>query len=152
MFERFTKEARDVVLGAIGQAERREDRRIRTEHLLLSVAEISPLLDFDEIDTELRRLDAEALRLVGIDPELASLDSQRAPLRKKRLPFTSEAKKVLTNSLREALDRGDREIGVTHILLALISLDPSERAIKALTASGVDPSQLRESLRGRLAS
>lgn len=153
MFERFTKEGKDVVLRAIVQAEQREDRRVRPEHLLLAAAEVSSHLDYHALDTELRRLDAEALRLVGIDPDLATLDPQRSSLRKsKRLPFTSDAKSVLTNSLRETLDRGDREIGVTHILLALTNLDPRDRSIKAMSATGVQPSQLRESLLGRLAS
>lgn len=153
MFEQFTREARGLVLRAILQAEQRDDRRVRTEHLLLAAAEVSPLLDFQMLDELLRRFDSEALRLVGIDPDLANLGPERSSLRKKRhLPFTSEAKRVLTGSLREALDRGDRKIGVDHILLALTMLDPNDRAMKAMRASGVEPSQLRESLLGRLAS
>lgn len=153
MFERFTKEAKGLVLRAIDHAEQRDDRRVRTEHLLLAAAEVSPLLDHQILDAELKRFDSEALRLVGIDPDLADLDPRRPPMkRRQHLPFTNEAKKVLTNSLRETLDRGDRRIGITHILLALTTLDPGDRAIKAMSASGVDPSQLRESLLGRIAS
>ena len=75
----------------------------------------SPLLDQAALDAGLRRLDAEALRVVGIDPELANLDPMGGTARKKKhRPFTSEAKKVLSNSLREALDMGDRHIDVTH--------------------------------------
>lgn len=153
MFEKFTKDARGLVLRAIDHAEQRGDRRVRTEHLLLAGAEVSPTLDFAVLDAELKRFDSEALRLVGIDPHLADLDPRRSSMRKRQhLPFTREAKKVLTNSLRETLDAGDRRIGVTHVLLALTTLDPGDRAIKAMSASGVDPLQLRASLLERLAS
>ena len=36
------------------------------------------------------------------------------------IPFTPRAKEVLENSLREALELDDREIGSEHILLGLI--------------------------------
>ena len=153
MFERFTKEAKGVVLEAIAQAEQRDDRRVSTEHLLLGAAVVSPALDFETIEEELHRLDAVALQMVGIDPALARLVPRRSRNDKKRhLPFTSEAKKVLTNSLREALVSGDRDIDVTHILLALTRLGAGDRAIRAMSASGVDPTELRESLRGRRVS
>ncbi|MFF5704704.1 Clp protease N-terminal domain-containing protein [Streptomyces sp. NPDC012794] len=40
---------------------------------------------------------------------------------KRHVPFTGGAKKVLEQSLRIALGRGDRHIGTFHLLLALLS-------------------------------
>lgn len=153
MFEKFTREARAVVTGAVEVAELRRDGRIGTEHLLLGVSRATSLIDGVGLDRELQRLDEEALIAVGVDPELAGFDPPRRRLRKKRhIPFTRDAKTVLEHALREALDAGDRHIGADHILLALTRLPAEDRAIRAMTGSGVDPIRLRESLLARRAS
>lgn len=153
MFERFTKEARGVVTAAVELAERRRDGRVGTEHLLLGVARTSTMLDAETLEQELRRLDEDSLRAVGVDPALAEVDPPRHRLRKKRhIPFTRGAKETLKNSLREALATGDNHIEAEHILLALIALPAGDRAMRALDGCGVDPKHLRESLLARRAS
>ncbi|MGH3650670.1 MAG: Clp protease N-terminal domain-containing protein, partial [Acidimicrobiia bacterium] len=134
-------------------AERRRDGRIGTEHVLLAAADASPFLDAETLKHELRRLDEDALRAVGIDPSLADIDPPRRRIKKQRhIPFTRDAKKVLEDALREALDAGDRHIDADHILLALTRLDPDDRAMRAMSGSDVDPMRLRESLLARRAS
>jgi ATP-dependent Clp protease ATP-binding subunit ClpA len=88
MFERFTKDARDVVMGAVEHAERAGAKRVDEEHLLLSVLDrtgsrgsfaLAALGLADRAEAVARSLaaarrrggltgaDAEALRGLGID-------------------------------------------------------------------------------------
>lgn len=84
MFERFTEDARQAVIGAQAQARALGDRHIGTEHVLLSlVAAGGPVgqalreagLDADGLRDEIARvnrsggdvLDPDALRSIGID-------------------------------------------------------------------------------------
>ena len=58
------------------------------------------------------------------------------------LPFMPRAKRALERSRREAVDLGDRHIGVEHILLGL--LDPKgNTAVDLLRHLGADPDALR---------
>ncbi len=87
MFERFTASARDVVLRAVAEAERRDSPRVGVEHVLVALTEVpesaealrvagftAGALETVLADLELaeRRgglgpADAEALRSIGID-------------------------------------------------------------------------------------
>ena len=57
-------------------------------------------------------------------------------------PFTPRAKKVLELSLREAAERGDREIGTEHLLLGLVR-EGHGVAVTVLESLGVDPISVR---------
>ncbi|WP_406280319.1 Clp protease N-terminal domain-containing protein [Embleya sp. NBC_00896] len=112
----------------------------------LALAAVGFVASRDEVErglAEARRrggisqADADALADLGIDvSEIVSRVEQvhgegalAVPERRRRLwpfgarqlhtPFTPGAKKVLEQSLRESLERGDRYIGDEHILLAL---------------------------------
>ncbi|MBB4935008.1 ATP-dependent Clp protease ATP-binding subunit ClpA [Lipingzhangella halophila] len=94
--------------------------------------------------------DAAALDALGIDVEevvgrverahgeyaLAGGRPQRRGLFSGHRPFTSEAKRVLEQSLREAIELGDRGIGTEHLLLALVRRPGPARDL--LSARGVD--------------
>jgi ATP-dependent Clp protease ATP-binding subunit ClpA len=84
MFERFTAEAREAVVGAQAEARALRDRHIGTEHVLLSLAGADHAightlrehgLDADDLRTRITRvnraggdvLDPDALRSIGID-------------------------------------------------------------------------------------
>jgi ATP-dependent Clp protease ATP-binding subunit ClpA len=115
--------------------------------------------------------DAEALQTIGIDLDAVrasveeafgpgALDQRprrepdlrgiKALLRRRHpdertgghLPITPRAKKVLENSLREAVRLGHREIGSSHVLLGLLRTDGNV-AIRILTDAGVDLAALR---------
>ena len=58
------------------------------------------------------------------------------------LPLTPRAKRCLENSLREALARHDRHIGVEHIALALVAM-PDGIIPQILPAVGVCSAQVR---------
>jgi hypothetical protein len=57
------------------------------------------------------------------------------------------ARSVLERSLREAIGRGEAQIGVEHLLLALLRED-SGGAARTLHALGIDPGAVRERLPG----
>jgi ATP-dependent Clp protease ATP-binding subunit ClpA len=58
------------------------------------------------------------------------------------LPFMPRAKRALERAQREAVARGDRHIGVEHVLLGL--LDPkSNMAVELLRHLGADPEDVR---------
>ncbi|MFC7618112.1 Clp protease N-terminal domain-containing protein [Actinokineospora soli] len=59
--------------------------------------------------------------------------------RRSHTPFTREAKKVLEQALREALDLRDKHIGDEHVLLALLTLGAVEDV-------GVGPADVRAKL------
>ncbi|MGY1764631.1 Clp protease N-terminal domain-containing protein [Geodermatophilus sp. SYSU D00779] len=172
MFERFTSDAREVVVLAQEEARVLRHDHIGAEHLLLAQLRLdTPTtavlrrhgLDHDGVAEAVAAhlggedLDAEALRTLGID-----LDAVRdvaeatfgpgaldAPRRRRRsspahIPFTAGAKKVLELSLREALAMRARTITDGHIVLGL--LRSGGTALEVLRERGVDPGALRAEL------
>lgn len=175
MFERFTTEARAVVVGARVEARTLHHPTIGTEHLLLA------LLDLDTpTSAVLRRhgltreavtasvvghvgsgdMDAEALTALGIDLDAVrstveatfgpgALDGEgerpRGPRTGNHLPFSPRARKVLELSLREAIALRQRVIADGHIALGLLR-EGEGLAMKVLADLGVDAGALRRDL------
>ena len=178
MFERFTPNAREVVVLAQEEARALRHDAIGSEHLLLALLRLdTPTtavlrrhgLDHDAVAEAVAAraggedLDGEALRTLGID-----LDAVRdvaeatfgpgaldAPGRRRRrgspahIPFTAGAKKVLELSLREALAMRSRSISDGHVALGLLRAGGT--ALALLRGRGVDPEALRADL-GRSAA
>ena len=170
MFERFTDEARRVVV--IAQEEAREGRvdHIGPQHLLVALAivagpgsdalratgvEMGPLRDAVLATSD--GLDPEALAALGIDlaavqekaeaafgaGALSGRRHRRAPAG--HIPFAPAAKKALELSVRTAVRRGDRSITGRHLLLGVLDVaDPTVTA--ALSRLAVDPAALRRRL------
>ncbi len=138
MFERFTDQARRVIVLAQEEAGMLGHDWIGTEHLLLGL-----LHDGENAA-------AEALVSLGI-----SLDAMRQAIEgmigrgtprasePEHIPFTLRAKKVLELSLRESLQLGADYIGPEHILLALIR-EGRGVAPQVLTGAGVDLNRVRQ--------
>ncbi|MGZ4571853.1 MAG: Clp protease N-terminal domain-containing protein [Blastococcus sp.] len=181
MFERFTQEARQVVVSSQDEARQLHHNFIGTEHLLLG------LLDQQGSPTRavferhgltrtaalavLRRfagqeqLDAAALGTVGIDLDAVRTSVEAAfgpgaldtPTPDKgravsgHIPFTRRAKKVLELSLREAVALNSGAIADGHIALGILR-DGEGVAIKMLIDRGVDPVTLREEITAALGS
>ena len=173
MFERFTTEAREVVVGAQHEARRLHSGRVGTEHLLLSLlgqrtpstavltghglsraavteAVVGYVGDGD--------LDGEALTALGIDLDAVrrsveasfgpgALDRPRSGPQEPtgHIPFTPRAKKVLELSLREAIAMKSKSIADGHIALGLLR-EGEGLAMKVLADRGVDTVQLRRDL------
>jgi ATP-dependent Clp protease ATP-binding subunit ClpA len=113
-FERFTAEARKVVVTAQEEARLLKHHYIGTEHLLLG------LLDAPDSPA------ARVLHQLGYDKETARVDIAAVvkPGTKElsgHIPFAPSAKKTLDLALREALHLHHTYIGTEHILLALVT-------------------------------
>ncbi|MCO6005389.1 hypothetical protein NE236_10375 [Actinoallomurus purpureus] len=112
-FERFTVEARKVVVTAQEEARLLKHNYIGTEHILLGL--------FDVPDS----MAAKVLHQLGYDKETAQVDiaavvKPGTEELRGHIPFTPSAKKTLDLALREALQLHHTYIGTEHILLALV--------------------------------
>ena len=172
MFERFTKQARAVVLAAQGAARRLGDDHIGTQHLLLGLlaedtgvaatvlADLGVITAAVEEELAARRprpgrlgsADAEALQAIGID--LAAIRRraeetfgtgalERATRRPRgRLPLVTPAKRTLEASLRQARALGHNYLGAEHILLGVLQQN-DELAVAILRALRAPPEVVR---------
>jgi ATP-dependent Clp protease ATP-binding subunit ClpC len=113
MFERFSNQARRVIVKAQDEARRLQHGYIGTEHILLG------LLGVPE-GVAHRALTGLGLSLEGTRDEVAAIIGPGSHTPSGRIPFTPRAKKVLELSLREALQLRHTYIGTEHILLGLI--------------------------------
>jgi ATP-dependent Clp protease ATP-binding subunit ClpA len=116
MFERFSQDARQVVVSAQEQARGLEHNYIGTEHLLLGVLAQPPDVPAARA---LRSLgySVESVR-TGIEQIVGTGDARRS--RFGHIPFTTRAKKVMELSLREALRLEHDHIGSEHIVLGIV--------------------------------
>ena len=113
MFERFTDEARHVVVLAQEEARALNHGHIGTEHLLVALCRSRGSVA------------SSVLRDLGLDPRTAreqvnEIVERGSGTPSGHMPFTPRAKKVLEHSLREALQLGHMYIGSQHILLGLL--------------------------------
>lgn len=174
MFERFTPELREVVVGAQRVASDETSANVDPLHLLTSLARGTGVLTAlgcpaDELADDLRRVrrrggisdaDVEALSGFGIDVEhiVERVEQTHGPgaltggqcSGRGHRPFTPEAKKVLEKSLREAIDVGSKRIEGEHLLLALTAVPGV--AADVLAQRGIDYLAVRRLLEQREAS
>jgi ATP-dependent Clp protease ATP-binding subunit ClpA len=161
MFERFTRNARVVVIAAQEGAVRAGAPHVRPAHLFEALVAgdgtlaVQLLAGLGAPAEELRRVvrglnaehsdgldqdDAEALKLLGIDLDevIRRIDTDLSdgggPIAKGHKRFAKESKKVLELSLREAIRLGDGFIGTEHVLLGILRQGDrtSLEALKAL--------------------
>jgi ATP-dependent Clp protease ATP-binding subunit ClpA len=175
MFERFTEEARRVVVLAQEEARMAHEPSIDGTSLLLGIATAGGPgalalqgagVDIVRLRTAIRDvgdpegpLDAEALAALGIDLEqvrrtaeaafgTGALDDQAGRRRRRangHLPFAPSSKEALVRSLRHAIRRGDRSIDSGHLLLGLLDVG-EQRTTAVLDRLAVDRTDLRRRL------
>ena len=172
MFERFTADARAVVVGAQTVARESGARAIDGRHLLLGLTEsagpatdaltavgLDPAALARDLRAELQAgdLDAEALASVGFDLTAVranadvlfgpgALDRARRSPSKGHLPFTADAKRTLELALREAVRLRTNRIDGAMLLLGTLrgTESPAERTLsRALAHVGSSPAALR---------
>src|SRR6266704_1405576 len=114
MFERFTTQARRVVVLAQGEAARLRHNYIGTEHILLGLLG-------EPNGVAYRALARVGMSLDGARQEVQDLVGAGQAEPSGHIPFTPRAKKTLELSLREALQLQHNYIGTEHLLLGLIS-------------------------------
>ncbi len=112
MFERFSDEAREVVVLAQDEARGLKHNYIGTEDLLLGLLRVGgeAARMLSTLDVTVEEVRTQVARIVG-EGEGSSMV---------QIPFTPRAKKVLELSLLEAQSLGHDYIGPEHILLGLV--------------------------------
>ncbi len=165
MFERFTKDARQVVVLAQDECRALRHQSIGTVHLLLALSAGEGTgalalrdhgLEPADLRARVRRMtgsgeapiDSAALAAIGID-----LDEVRRAVEaafgegaleggrvvRGHIPFTPQAKKVLELSLRCALALKQKHISSGHVLLGLLRARGADNlALQVLADADVD--------------
>jgi ATP-dependent Clp protease ATP-binding subunit ClpA len=174
MFERFTDEARAVVVGAQEEARALGHNYVGTEHLLLGLLRDRALpagaalarlgVDREAVRADVLRiighggrLDGGALAAIGIDLDEVrrrveaafgpgALDAARPGCRDPRLAFTPRSKKALELALREAASRRAAAVGGEHLLFGLLRLEKGVAA-EILGRRGVTTAAIEAELR-----
>ena len=126
MFERFSGQARHVVVSAQEEARELDHNYIGTEHLLLGLLVTSD-------SSASASLNALGYTLDGARPSVEAMVGRGKASARGHIPFTPRAKKVLELSLREALQLKHNHIGTEHILLGLVR-EGEGRAAQILAA------------------
>ena len=170
MFERFTDDARQVVVRAQYEARELRAARIEPVHLLLALAggtgRGGQVLHAAGIDAARLRsavaattdpLDADALAALGVDLDqvratvearfgAGALDGER-PGTAGHMPFADGSKRVLEQALRHVLSRRGRRRGRAidsgHVLFGVLAVaDPT--VVRVLQQLQADPAALQE--------
>jgi len=134
MFERFTDEARAVVVSAQGEARELRHNFIGTEHLLLGLTTVDSLAA--------DQLAARGVTRERVREQVITTLGQGQQEYAGHIPFTPRAKKVLELALREALSLGHNYIGAEHLLLGILR-EGNGVASGILGGIGIDPAELR---------
>jgi ATP-dependent Clp protease ATP-binding subunit ClpA len=172
MLERFTRNARAVVVGAQSLAQRGGAPEVRPAHVLEALVETDGVLAMKVLaglgapGEEVRRVvrglnstysdgldaeDAEALKLLGIDLEAVlnridgDLSADGGPVPRGHRRFARASKKALELSLREAIHLGDSFIGTEHLLLGLIR-SGDHTVLQTLAAFDLHPDDVRRAV------
>jgi hypothetical protein len=136
MLERFTDQARRVVVLAEEEARMLDHNWIGTEHLLLGV-----LREDDGVAA--RALESLGISLQPVRQQVEEIIGPVQQVPAEYIPFTPRSKKVLELSLRESLTLGHDRVGTGHILLGLIR-EGDGVAAQVLVRLGADLNQVRQ--------
>ena len=113
MFERFTDQARRVIVLAQEETRLLNHNYIGTEHILLGLVH--------EADGgAAQALESLGVSLEAVRRQVEEIIGEGGSPPAGHIPFTPRAKKVLELSLREAIQLGHNYIGTEHILLGVL--------------------------------
>ncbi len=138
-FDKFTDKARKVLVIAQDEARTLHQPYVGTEHILLALIKEEDGLAAQALDRlGVRYEDAvqSIKQTVNIDPA-ADVSGH--------LAFTPRVKRVLENSLREAMQMGQSYISTEHLLLGIVR-ENEGTAIDVLAKLGVSGDQVRSAL------
>jgi hypothetical protein len=138
VFERLTKQARQVVARAQVEARELKHDYVGSEHLLLGLLAVpdgEAIRQLASLGITLELVRDRIVRTVGRGEQ----DSPDA------IPFTPRSKKLLTVALEQALSLGDDYIATEHILLAVVSENEAVAA-GVLRNLGVDLDHARRTV------
>jgi ATP-dependent Clp protease ATP-binding subunit ClpA len=135
MFERFTNQARRVVVLAQEESRSLNHNYIGTEHLVLGLLR-------EGRGTGAKALESLDVTMEAVRGEVETRIGRGNQEQLGHIPFTPRAKKTLELSLRESLALGMDYIGTGHLLLGLIRKGDGV-GVEILVALGADLNVLR---------
>jgi len=136
MFERFTADARQVIVLAQREARTLNHNYIGTEHILLAVIQ-------QDDGEAAKSLESLGISLEGVRSQVEEILGQGEQAPSGHIPFTLRAKQVLELSLRESMQLDHDYIGAEHILLGLIS-EGEGAAAQLLVKLGAELTRVRQ--------
>jgi ATP-dependent Clp protease ATP-binding subunit ClpA len=136
VFERFTEQARQVIVLAQEESRSLKHDHIGAEHLLLGLVR-------EGQGIAARILDSFDITLEGVRREVVRLVGEGQGVSLGQIPFTAEAKRILELSLREAQSLGDTRIDTEHLLLGLARENAGVTA-RILDGFGADAEKVRD--------
>jgi hypothetical protein len=142
MFQRFTDRSRRVIYLAQEEARLLRHDHVGTEHLLLGLlyeGEGVAATALESLDISLEELRRQVEERIGHGESTVAGG----------IPFTPQARRVLEQSLRQALLLGHSYLGTEHLLLGLLCEEDSVAA-RVLVAAGADHARVRERVLGLL--
>ena len=138
-FDKFTDKARKVLVLAQEEARGLHQPYVGTEHVLLAL-----LKEEDGLAAQaLERLGVHYEATVAAIRRIVTIDESTDV--SGHLSFTPRVKRVLENSLREAMQMGQSYISTEHLLLGIIR-ENEGTAIEVLERMGVSGDDLRAAL------
>src|SRR4051812_44467121 len=135
MFERFTEQARQVIVLAHVEARLLGHDRVATEHLLLGLATEQdglPARILESLDVTATGIRDEVVACVGVKEGAAPV----------ALPFDEAATRVVEHAVREADGFGQRSVGSEHLLLGVVRETEGTTA-RVLQQLGLDEETVR---------
>jgi ATP-dependent Clp protease ATP-binding subunit ClpC len=130
VFERFTENAKRMMVYGQEAARRMRHGYLGTEHLLLGIIEAPPgnaIAMLASLEVTPARLATRVEEIVPPGPEEPG----------SHIPFTRRAKTVLELAMGLADEFGDAHIGTEHVLLAMVE-EGEGVAARVLAAAGLD--------------
>ncbi len=139
MFSRFTEKAIQAIMVAQEEAKRFNHSYVGTEHILLGIISdkenivVKALTSLNIMPDEIRKMIEERLEL--------SPSGDSNP----NIPFTQQAKQILSNAWDEARKLGHNYVNVEHLFLSIFR-DPTNIAAKVLQEMGLKSAKFKEAL------
>lgn len=138
-FDKFTDKARKVLVIAQDEARNLHQPYVGTEHILLAL-----IKEGDGLAAQaLERLNLKYDEVVKTIQETVTIDP--AADVSGHLGFTPRVKRVLENSLREAMQMGQSYISTEHLLLGIVR-ENEGTAIEVLSKLGISGDAIRSGL------
>ncbi len=138
-FEKFTDKARKVLVLAQDEARALHQPYVGTEHILLGLIKEKEGLAAQAIE----RMNVSYDDVVQAIREVSSIDESADV--SGHLAFTPRVKRVLENSLREAMQMGQSYISTEHLLLGIVR-EGEGTALDVLSRLGVSGDDVRSTM------
>ena len=143
MFSRFTEKAIQAIMLAQEEAKKFHHSYVGTEHILLGIigegdnVVIATLQEMGFSEDQIKAAIEERLEFGGLTSDYGNI------------PFTQQAKQVLTFAWDEARKLGHNYVNVEHLFLSIFR-EPTNIAARVLNEIGIDVNQFKEILFSQL--